>query len=419
MLGAGPCGLTAVKNLLQQGLTSMTVFEKNKQLGGNWLFSEENDHSSVYETTHSISSKHLSAYEDFPMPDDYPDYPSHTQLLAYFNAYADHFEIKPFIKFNTCVLSVTPRSNHQWLVTYQDEHGQHDELFDHILVANGHHNAPLIPHYSGDFQGDILHSHHYKKASPFKDKRVLVVGGGNSACDIAVEVARIASKTSISMRNAQHVFPKFIFGKPTDVAFSQIHWLPFWCRQYIAKWTLRILQGRYAKYHLKKPTHKPLTTHPTINSELLYFIRHGKVSTRDEIKCFDGTQVCFSDNQKETFDTIIFATGYNIQFPFFPQELIDYQKSTDISLYLKMMHPELKTLYFIGLFQPQGCIWPLADLQAKIAAQIISGAISRPNDIPSKIIKETKLAQRRFKRSLRHALEVDYHDFRKQLLKQL
>lgn len=419
IIGAGPCGITAAKNLLQQGLTNFIVFEKNSQPGGNWIYDESNQHSSIYETTHIISSKRMSEYEDYPMPASYPDYPSHSQLLKYFNDYAEHFGVNKYIRFNTSVLRVTREDANKWLVTYQDETGYHETIFDYLLVANGHHWDPLMPEYPGQFNGTLLHSHQYKKAEPFKNQRVLVVGGGNSACDIAVEAARVSAKTCISMRRGQHVFPKFICGKPTDIAFATINWMPVWCKQRITAAVIRILQGRYKKYKLKTPVGRPLEVHPTINSELLYFIRHGKIFPSQGIERFEGDTVYFVDGQKEEFDTIIFATGYRISFPFFSKELIDYSMLTHIPLYRKMIHPEFENLYFIGLFQPQGCIWSLADYQAKIAARIIGGTLKAPTALPQKINKEIKKLRSQFKENTRHALEVDYKTFRQQLLHEL
>ena len=419
IVGAGPCGITTAKNLLEQGLTNFVVFEKNYRLGGNWVFDETNNHASVYETTHVISSKRLSEFEDFPMPEDYPDYPSHRQVLDYFESYAAHFKINSFIQLNTSVTKITPIQKTKWQVIFHDEEGEHEAIFDYVLIANGHHWDPLLPEISGQFNGKILHSHQYKRATPFKDQRVLVVGGGNSACDIAVEIARVSPKTCISMRHGQHIFPKFILGKPADVAFSRVNWMPYGPKQLFAALMIRILQGRYTKYQLEKPNCKPQAIHPTINSELLYFIRHGKISPYRGIERVDGNTVYFVDGKQADFDVIIFATGYKINFPFFDKQDIDFTGLLQVPLYRKMMHPDFKHLYFIGLFQPQGCIWPLADFQAKIAAKIIAGRLQRPTNLEHKIKKEIKHSRARFEENLRHALEVDYPTFRRQLLCEL
>lgn len=419
VIGAGPSGIAAIKNMQEQGLTCITVFEKNNQIGGNWVYDEQNNHSSVYETTHIISSKRWSEFEDFPMPADYPDYPSHAQLLSYFKSYAQHFGLNKYIRFNTTVVKVARADDNKWHVVYSDAQGTHAEYFDFLLVANGHHWDPYLPEYPGEFSGQLLHSHQYKKASVFKDQRVLVVGGGNSACDVAVEISRIAPRTSISMRRGYHIFPKFIFGKPTDVAVAKIQWMPSWLRQKFISLVVRGLQGRYGKYKLKKPDCGPLEIHPTINSELLYFIRHGKILTRPGLSRFDGKTVHFADGSHEEFDTVIFATGYQISFPFFDKECLDFSNSTKIPLYRKMMHPDYDNLYFIGLCQPQGCIWPLADYQSKIVARIIGGTLERPQQLHKKIAREINKPHHHFKSHMRHALEVDYHLFRRELLEML
>src|SRR5690606_38634392 len=145
-------------------------------------------HSSVYETTHIISSKTLSQFDDYPMPDDYPDYPSHKQVLAYFEDYARHFGVIPYVRFNTEVTKAEKQPDETWKITLNDGTV---ETFDYLIVANGHHWDPRMPSYPGEFTGEMLHSHAFKSAAPFRDKRVLVVGGGNSACDIAVETSRV------------------------------------------------------------------------------------------------------------------------------------------------------------------------------------------------------------------------------------
>ncbi len=420
IIGAGPSGIAAIKNLQEQGLTEITVFEKNTQIGGNWVYDEENSHSSVYETTHIISSKRWSQFDDFPMPDEYSDYPSHHQLLAYFKAYVAHFSLDKYIKFNHNVIKVSQIAGNQWQVIFENEQGIQEQIFDYLLVANGHHWDPYHPEYPGEFKGELLHSHQYKKALPFKDKRVLVVGGGNSGCDIAVETSRISASTHISMRRGYHIFPKFIFGKPTDVAVAKIQWIPPVIRQKLINIVIRILQGRYPKYQLMKPNCGPLEIHPTLNSELLYFIRHGKIKTLPGIERFSENKVYFTNGYSAEFDSIIFATGYKISFPFFKHEdRLNFSNAMQVPLYRKMMHPEFETLYFIGLCQPQGCIWPLADYQSKVVSRIIAGTLQRPENLKEKVKKEMEKPHYRFKSHRRHALEVDYHLFRRELLSML
>ena len=221
------------------------------------------------------------------------------------------------------------------------------------------------------------------------------------------------------MRRGYHIFPKFIFGKPTDVAVAKIKWMPSNVRQLVIGWVVRALQGRYEKYKLLRPESRPLEVHPTINSELLYFIRHGRVIPKPGIESFSELNVHFTNGEIEEFDTVIFATGYKISFPFFDKSLLDFSQMTQVPLYRKMMHADYENLYFIGFCQPQGCIWPLADYQAKIVARIIAGTLKRPEQLSKKIAEEHQNPHYKFKPHTRHALEVDYHVFRNELIKML
>ena len=414
VLGAGCSGITAIKNLLQAGVTDVVAYEQNDRVGGNWIYRPEPSHSSVCETTHIISSKALSQYLDFPMPEDYPDYPSHDQVLAYFQAYAEHFNLLPYIRFNTPVASVTPEANNRWRITTEEGDS---EVFDAVLVANGHHSVPRHPEWKDDFNGTYLHSHSYKTNQPFRDQRVLVVGAGNSGCDCAVEVSRVAQQVDISIRSPQYIVPKFILGQPTDAFNHRMRWMPNALIRPLRRLALRFQIGRYEDYGLEAPQHDIIEDHPTVNSELLYKIRHGKVHPRRGISGIAGNQVRFVDGTEAEYDTIIAATGYQIATPFLAPEILDYRHSERIPLYLRMFHPQYPTLVFIGLVQPQGAIWPLSDRQAKLAANYLMGRVSLPPDLARRAEAEADQISRDFLRSKRHAVEVHYDRYARQLEK--
>lgn len=405
VIGAGPSGITAGKNLLQAGLKNIVIYEKGDQVGGNWVYSPRLSHSSVFETTHIISSKRLSQYADYPMPTDYPDYPSHQQLLVYFQGYADHFGLTPYIRFNTEVKQAEKQPDDTWKITLGDGSV---ETFDYLVIANGHHWNPRLPDYPGQFSGQFLHAHDFKSAAPFKDQRVLVIGGGNSACDIAVETSRISAFTAISMRRGYHIAPKFFMGKPMDVANIPLARLPAWVREPVSQLVLRISVGDYADYGLERPKHGLLQQHATVNSELLYFIRHGKIHPRRDIQRFDGKQVTFVDGKSEEYDVVIAATGFSITFPFFDPNFIDYSQG-DVPLYLHVFHPDHSSLFFIGLVQPLGCIWPLADVQSKLVANFIIGNYNPPPDMRDQITKEVEHIRHHYIPSARHTIEVEYN----------
>ncbi|RMF31131.1 MAG: monooxygenase [Bacteroidetes bacterium] len=416
VIGAGCSGLTAIKNLLQAGVRQVVCFEKNDQVGGNWIYTAKESHSSVCETTHIISSKSLSEFEDFLMPEDYPDYPSHRQVLAYFQAYARHFGLEKYIRFNTAVERVEKAEGERWRLHLST--GE-EAVFDYLLVANGHHSVPRHPELPGTFEGEYLHAHSYKTNAPFRGKRVLVVGAGNSGCDCAVEISRVAAFTAISIRRPTYIIPKFLLGRPTDTFNQTLTALPQPLRMAAMKLSLFLQVGSYRRYGLEEPDYPVTMAHPTLNSELLYKIRHGDVHPRRAIKAIEGRTVWFQDGVAEEFDVLLAATGYKIAFPFFSKDFIDWEDAERVPLYLRIFHPEHPTLFFIGLLQPQGCIWPLSDAQSKLVANLIMGRWQLPPNLRELAEKEADEIARQFLPSKRHSIEVHYHPYLRKLKKLL
>lgn len=420
VIGAGPSGITAVKNLIDQGL-DVRCYDLNSQVGGNWIYNEKVGHSSVFETTHIISSKTLSQYEDFTFDDfekGIPDYPSHDQLRRYFQGYAEHFKLLPYIQFNTLVKSCTLDEDGQWTVVTEHEGQSKTERFSHLVVCNGHHWLPRMPSYPGEFTGKFMHSHDYKKAEPFRGQKVLVIGGGNSACDVAVETSRVSQKTSISWRRGYRIVPKFLFGKPSDVVASTMAFLPTKLKFFLSELTVKIFAGPNKNYGLPEPEHAITGTHPTINDELLYKLRHGKVFPKGDIDHFEGKMVHFKDGTKEEFDVVIACTGYILEHPFFEKSFLNYSEG-DVPLYLKMLHEKYENLFFVGMFQPLGCIWPGAELQSKIVARAIKGLWQRPKNIAELCQREVTHPHLNQIKTPRHTITVDFHLFVGQLKKHL
>ncbi len=421
VIGAGPSGIAAAKECIQLGLgDALVVFEKSDQVGGNWVYREGSGHSSVYDTTHIISSKYYSEYEDFAFPPGAPDYPHHSHLRQYFQDYARHFGVTPKIRFHTEVLKAERDADGKWQIRSRGPQGEKTDTFDQLMVANGHHWNPRLPEYPGTFSGEFIHSHSFKNNQPFKGKRVLVIGGGNSAADVAVECSRVASRCCISMRRGHWFLPKFMFGWPNDVIYEKTSgWMPRWLRQPLLQLSVHIVGGKNERFGLQKPEYGILEGHPTLNSELLYFLGHGEIVPKVGIARLDGKRVHFSDGSSEEFDVIIAATGYRITFPFFDKSFVNWEDSTYVPLWRRMFHADVPNLYFIGLFQPLGCIWPLADYQAMLACLEILGRYRRPTDLRAAIEHERRHPHFKFVQSLRHSTEVDYADFRHELFREL
>lgn len=420
VIGAGPCGLTALKNVLQAGLRNVVCYEESSGIGGNWAFTDDPERITVHESSRSISSRRMSSFDDFPMPEEYSDFPSHRQLLAYFTDYAKAFQLEPYIRLGAHVEHCALGGDGRWTVHVTENGATRTERFDSLLVCSGHHRAAFVPAYPGRFSGRIIHSSVYKRPASFRGQRVLVVGAGNSAADIAVEVAYVASHATLSMREGTYFIPRRMFGRPIDIVYA--FWrskVPKPLLQFALKLWLRRTTGRWEDEGLQAPTEAPLERHPTVNSSILDALRLGQLVVRRGIERYEGNTVQFTDGMREEFDAIVMATGFRISFPFLSRGVADWDMTRTPPLYLKMMHPTIPSLFFIGLFQPIGCIWRLADYQARIAALQISGRLQRPSDIDARIRDELARSHRRFHPSPRHAIEVDYHDFRRELIAEL
>ncbi len=419
IIGAGPSGIAALKNFKDLGF-DVTGFERCSGVGGNWRFDDPSGHSSVFETTHIISSKYTSFYEDFPLPETASDYPSHEELLQYFSNYAKNFRLNEKIKFNTEVINCEDLKNNKWEITYKDLETQKQKtlIFDALVVCNGHHHEPRFPKYPGKFTGEFLHSHDYKRAVPFKDKRVLVIGGGNSACDVAVETSRISKNTTISWRRGYFLIPKFMFGLTTDIFALRARLLPKFIRLPFMKFMLELLQGKNEDIGLPKVDNHVLATHPTVNSDLYNSVRHGKVNPKPDIERMDGKTVYFKDGTDDEYDVIIACTGFKIKHKFFRKDLINFENGP-VRLLHRMIPGDIKNLYFIGLFQPLGCIWPGAELQSKLAAKHLAGKWIPNGEINKLIDKEINEPDVEQIQSPRHTITVDDFSFRGRLKKEL
>lgn len=412
VIGAGPTGLTTLKNLGDAGIDDVICHEAQDATGGIWVFSDDPERPSVYESAHTISSRRLSQFPDFPMPDDYPDYPSNAQILAYMRAYEAHFDLGRHIRLNSRVETVTREADGRWKIEAMREGRSHIHTADELVVCSGHHRAPVMPDLPGTFDGEQIHSVRYKKAQNYAGKRVLVVGGGNSACDIAVALAPVAGHVSLSLRGPQVIIPKLVGGRPVDVQFRKLHKPIFrWARDWLVEKIVKFTVGPYAQYGLPEPDFPFLSRHPTLNTDILERIRHGKIKVRPAIRSAEGASITFSDGTSDRYDTIIWATGFSLGVPFLKQVCEEWDDVAQVPLYLRMLPETEPNLYFIGLVQPVGCIWVVADLQARLAAAEISGAWKRPPDIGARIARDMRRDAGRYKASRRHAIQIDIHEY--------
>ncbi len=290
-----------------------------------------------------------------------------------------------------------------------------------VVVANGHNWSPKFPKYEGEFSGQIMHSADYRTPAALAGQRVLVVGGGNSGCDIACESAQHAASAAHSTRRGYWYIPKYLFGRPSDRMVDKLlkAGVPLPIRRAIIKTALKMSVGSPQKYGLPKPDHKLFETHPIINTLLLYYVQHGAIAPKPDIARFDGNTVHFTDGSSADFDLIIFATGYNIVFPFIENSLLNWQDGRPRLAY-NVFHPTRDNLFVIGLIQPDSGQFGLVHWQGKAAATYLQGLNRGSSSVLKFREEKSKLsidlgAGIQYKESTRHYLEVEHWSYRKSL----
>lgn len=343
VIGAGYAGLGLAYALKKAGI-AYEQLEATGRLGGNWSHG-------VYDSTHLISSKKSTQYVEHPMPQGYPTFPSAVQMLDYLESYVNRFGLDGNLELDTEATRV-------WPVDATGTAGWYVELatgevrrYRAVVVANGHYWERNIPTYPGEFTGRQLHSKDYRRPEDFGPSgRVLVVGAGNSASDLAVEAATTFGTADISMRRGYWFIPKTIFGVPSS-EYDRI-WCPMPLQRFVFRKLLRLSYGDYRRYGLQRPDHKLFTKDVTVNSSLMYALEHGKVRPRAEIERFDDDVVHFADGSSETYDTIVWATGFRTRFPMLDESMFLWENGQPL-LIEHVLVPRYANLYLWGLVAPR------------------------------------------------------------------
>ncbi len=420
IIGAGCSGFTTAKRLRDEGL-AFDIFEKSNVIGGNWAYRNPNGMSACYQSLHIDTSKWRLAFEDFPVPADWPDFPHHSLIAAYFNAYVDHFGLRDLIRFDTAVERCERRPDSRWDVTLSTGETR---TYDSVVVANGHHWCPNVPVFPGSFDGAQIHAHDYR--TPFEPvemigKRIVVVGLGNSAVDIASELSQrpIAAKLFVAARRGVWVFPKYFNGKPADKTMLPA-WMPMALKRKLAATVARRAVGAMEDYGLPKPDHAPLEAHPTVSGEFLTRLGCGDISVRPNIAELMGRQVRFEDGSVEDVDVIVYATGYRTSFPFLAPEDAPV-RDNHLPLFKRMVQPERPNLWFMGLAQSLPTLVNFAEQQSKLLAAWASGRYALPgaDEMRATIAQDEALHRGHYYASPRHMMQVDFDVYARDLKREI
>lgn len=369
IIGAGPSGLAVARALKTLGL-SFTVFEKHNDVGGIW--DVNNSGSPMYRSAHFISSKTMSGHYAYPMPEDYPDYPSNSQILAYIRGFADKSGLYPDIQFNTSVDKVTFEDGLWHVTTSGQDKPANTEAYRWLICASGTNWEANRPELKGEenFKGKVIHSVDYHDAEIIKDKRVLVVGAGNSGVDIACDAAFNAKQAYISLRRGYHFVPKHLFGIPADVFGAQSSWMPAKLQQFIFGAMLRLLNGDLTRLGLPKPDHPVMSSHPILNTQILHYLQHGDIQAKADIDYLNGNSVHFIDGAVIEVDLIILATGYHWRLPYLSDDFFEW-KNNRPQTFLKIFNKRYPSLFINGFLETNGGAYKLFDEMSYMIAKTI------------------------------------------------
>uniref|UniRef100_A0A8D0H6Q9 Flavin-containing monooxygenase n=1 Tax=Sphenodon punctatus TaxID=8508 RepID=A0A8D0H6Q9_SPHPU len=386
IIGAGVSGLTTIKCCLDEGLEP-TCFEKSDDIGGLWRFTEkvEQGRASIYRTVITNSSKEMSCFSDFPMPEHFPNFLHNTRFLEYLRLYAKHFNLLKYVQFKTTVNSVRKCQDFstvgQWEIVRESDGTQKSSIFDAVMVCSGHQIEAYMPLESfpgiEKFKGQYFHSRDYKTPEEFQGKTVVIIGMGNSASDIAVELCQSAKRVCLSTRGGSWVMSRvYDNGYPWDTVFHTrfANLIRYFLPWPLLKWMTEQKMNQWfdhENYGLV-PKNRFLMKEPVFNDDLPSRILCGAVVVKPVVKEFTETSAIFEDvTMEECVDVVVFATGYTVSFPFLNESVIKVENNR-AALYKHVfpLHLEKSTLAIIGLIQPLGPIMPTSELQARWATRV-------------------------------------------------
>lgn len=357
IVGAGPTGLAVARAFKRDGI-EFDLYERFAGVGGIWDIA--NADSPIYENTQLISSRAMSGFPGYAMSASYPDYPRHDQVLAYLRAFAEHYDLLAHITFETSVSQVEP-SGQSWAVTLE---GGECHRYEGVVIASGHNWDSRLPAYPGAFAGESFHSSEYRAPERLAGQRVLVVGGGNSACDIACDILATARSVSLSLRRGYYFLPKYVAGVPADQAVGSPK-VPALAVAMMLSAQARKLEP----YGAPIPTYRPFEANPVVNSRIIEAITSHAVKVKPDVERLCGKRVRFDDATEETYDRIVYATGYRHTIPVASRWLTWHDGRPD--LFLNMFPRSHDRVAVVGLFEIDGSAFPVASAQAELLSSVV------------------------------------------------
>jgi dimethylaniline monooxygenase (N-oxide forming) len=416
VIGAGSSGLTALKALLDHGV-AVDCFERGSDVGGLWRYENDNGLSGAYASLRTNVSRRRMQYPSFPMPCSYAEFPGHREMAAYLDAYADAFALREFIRFRATVERLELDPSAGWWLTLDDGSLRR---YRAVVVAIGLFWCPKVPAYPGAFGGVTIHSHEYRTPEQFEGQRVLVVGAGQSAAEIAVEVSRLASRTLMAVRSKTHVLPRWIGGKPYDTRdIGPLNRIPWRLMNFV-------YGSRVARELGPIPTSWPVGVHrllegiPIVSSDLLPAVLDRHVVVKPALDRLRQDRAHFADGSEEMVDCIIYCTGYRISIPFLSSSLVS-ASGRDFPLYRRIVPPDIGGLFFVGFVDAPGGLLSVVEAQGEWIAAVLAGQLRLPTQkrMWHAIERPERRTRQRFPGEDAESIRCDPHAYRRLLLADL
>ncbi len=412
IIGGGISGIYCLKYLLENNIKDVRLFEKESSIGGIWNY-DQNRPGGVLKHTYASSSVFYMHPSDFPYPDNTPIFPHHSLIYNHYKKYIETFNLNKYISYNSEVISLE-KINNLWILILKS---QKIYIFKKIILAIGSSTFPSkIPELYRNFTGELYHAHYFND-KVYDKKNILIVGGGETASDIATELCR-DNNIYMSIENGIW-FQDRIFGAnfPTDMLYNRfIH-------NCFTKYLINKIIGSNVEDIWGKNGHGINIWETKISGflnsfynkcrDVIQWIAQGKIVPKKKILNITNRLVKFDDNEEIEIDTIILAIGYTLQIPFLKN---DYNFS-----YLYIFDPSDTSICTCGFIRPYvGSIPMLLEFQAELIALYFANKIKLPSyNKMMEDIKKTKEKQKNeFKRDyLRIKNIVDPFDYCNKLSK--
>ncbi|MGE0701623.1 MAG: flavin-containing monooxygenase [Hyphomicrobiaceae bacterium] len=410
VIGAGAAGICGAKHMLEEGL-DVTLYEIGSNVGGMWVYQNDNGRSSAYKTLHINTARDLTNFSDYRFDPSVPPFPSHWDMARYLRDYSDHFGVTERVRFNTEIVKLGPADSYtherpRWrLETGTGEVIEHDC----VLLATGHLTKPLeVADFRDGFKGEYLHSHHYREPAQFVGKRVCVVGVGNSALDIASDLAVTSERVVLVARSSALIIPKLVFGKPFWDAVKPFYqpWVPTWLRNKVVRSLVYMVQGDMSELGFPATSKR---VHATSNANIVNHIKYKRVLVENGIERIDGRRITFASGRTEEVDTLIAATGYLIDLDFLDRRVVE-ERENGLDLYMRIVPPDWRGLYFLAYFNSDTALNWICEGQARWLREHEMGRARLPSreEMLGEIEERKAWVRAHFKDTPRHGIEVEH-----------